>query len=141
MAGINRVILVGNLGKDPEIMTFESNNKRASFSLATTESYKDKSGNWVEQTEWHNIVLWGYLAEKKLQKGDQVFIEGKIRSRSWDDKDGNKRYITEILADKVLKLGRTGRESEPGRENVSQSGAAAQDIPPEMETPQDDLPF
>jgi single-strand DNA-binding protein len=141
MAGINRVILIGNLGKDPEVMTFESNNKKASFSLATTESYKDKSGNWVEQTEWHNIVLWGFLAEKKLLKGDQVYIEGKIRSRSWDDKDGNKRYITEILGDKVLKLGRTSKETEAVRENGSQSGSAVQEIPPEMETPQDDLPF
>lgn len=141
MAGINRVILVGNLGKDPEVMTFESNNKKASFSLATTESYKDKSGNWVEQTEWHNIVLWGFLAEKKLAKGDQVYIEGKIRSRSYDDKDGNKKYITEILGEKVLKLGRTGKESEAVRENTQQSGSVGSDSPPETETTQDDLPF
>jgi single-strand DNA-binding protein len=141
MAGINRVILIGNLGKDPEVMTFDSNNKKAAFSLATTESYKDKNGNWVEQTEWHNIVLWGYLAEKKLSKGDQVYIEGKIRSRSWDDKDGNKRYTTEILGDKVLKLGRTGKETEIPRENVNQGGSVAQEIPPEMDSPQDDLPF
>jgi single-strand DNA-binding protein len=141
MAGINRVILIGNLGKDPEVMTFESNNKKASFSLATTESYKDKNGNWVEQTEWHNIVVWGFLAEKKLAKGDQVYVEGKIRTRSWDDKDGNKRNTTEILGDKVLKLGRTGKETEVGRENVSQTGPTVQDIQPEMETPQDDLPF
>jgi len=141
MAGINRVILVGNLGKDPEVMTFESNNKKASFSLATTESYKDKSGNWVEQTEWHNIVLWGYLAEKKLAKGDQVYIEGKIRSRSWEDKDGNKRYTTEILGDKVLKLGRIGREADTSRENGAQVSSSVQEMPPEMEAPQDDLPF
>jgi single-strand DNA-binding protein len=141
MAGINRVILIGNLGKDPEVMTFESNNKKASFSLATTESYKDKNGNWVEQTEWHNIVLWGYLAEKKLAKGDQVYVEGKIRSRTWDDKDGNKRYITEILGDKILKLGRTGRETEPNRETENHTVPTAQEAPPESEAPQDDLPF
>jgi len=140
MAGINRVILVGNLGKDPEIMTFESNNKKASFSLATTESYKDKNGNWIEQTEWHNIVLWGYLAEKKLSKGDQVYIEGKIKTRTWDDKDGNKRYTTEILGDKVLKLGRTPKDQEPIRE-PEQQGAPIEQIPPEVEAPQDDLPF
>jgi single-strand DNA-binding protein len=140
MAGINRVILVGNLGKDPEIMTFESNNKKASFSLATTESYKDKNGNWVEQTEWHNIVLWGYLAEKKLAKGDQVYIEGKIRSRSWDDKDGNKRYTTEILGDKVLKLGRISKDQEVSREPEN-NGVPPEQNPPEMVTPQDDLPF
>lgn len=143
MAGINKVILVGNLGKDPEIMTFENGVKRASFSLATTESYKDKDNNWVEQTEWHNIVLWRWLAEKNLIKGDQIYIEGKLKTRSWDDQDGNKRYITEVVADKVLKL---------STRNTQPSGYAApppQEVPEHMnneetkapDEPTDDLPF
>jgi single-strand DNA-binding protein len=143
MAGINKVILVGNLGKDPEIMTFENGVKRASFSLATTESYKDKENNWVEQTEWHNIVLWRWLAEKNLIKGDQIYVEGKLKTRSWDDQDGNKRYITEIVADKVLKL--SSRTNQPSGYNAP----PPQEVPEQMnnedtkapEEPTDDLPF
>jgi len=104
MAGVNKVILVGNLGKDPDVMTFENGVKRAAFSVATNESYKDKDGNWVEQTEWHNIVLWRQLAERNLIKGDTVYLEGKLKTRSWDDKDGSKKYITEIIADKIIRL-------------------------------------
>ncbi|MBQ6725947.1 MAG: single-stranded DNA-binding protein [Bacteroidales bacterium] len=101
MAGINKVILIGNLGKDPEIITFETA-KKATFPLATTEYFKNKEGQKIEQTEWHNIVCWRGLAdiaEKILKKGTQIFIEGKLRTRSWEDKDGNKRYITEVVAD------------------------------------------
>lgn len=101
MAGVNKVILIGNLGKDPEIITFETA-KKATFPLATTEYFKNKAGEKVEQTEWHNIVCWRGLAdiaEKILKKGTQIFIEGKLRTRSWEDKDGNKRYITEVVAD------------------------------------------
>ncbi|HRY31408.1 MAG TPA: single-stranded DNA-binding protein [Bacteroidales bacterium] len=107
--GVNRVILIGNLGKDPDIMTLESGVKKASFSLATTESYKNKDGSKAQITEWHNIVLWRGLAEvaeSYLKKGHQIYLEGKIRTRSWDDKEGNKRYTTEILGDNLLMLGR-----------------------------------
>ena len=104
MAGVNKVILVGNLGKDPDIMTFDNGVKRAAISVATTESFKDKEGNWVDQTEWHNVVLWRWLAERNLVKGDTVYLEGKLKTRSWDDKDGNKRYTTEIVADKITRL-------------------------------------
>jgi single-strand DNA-binding protein len=135
MAGINKVILLGRLGKDPEIMTFDNGTKKATFSLATTESYRDKDGNWQEQTEWHNIVLWRYLAEKNLIKGDQIYLEGRIRSRSYDATDGTKRYITEIQGDKILKL---------ASPSVSQSkGPIEEDNqapPPEYEG-SDDLPF
>lgn len=127
MAGINKVILVGNLGKDPEVMTYDNGVKRAAFSLATTESYKDKEGNWVEQTEWHNIVLWRWLAEKNLIKGDKIYLEGKIRSRSWDDESGQKRYTTEIQGDKVLKLASAGS----GQFNADQEASAA----PQASTP------
>ncbi len=101
MVGVNKVILIGNLGKDPEIITFETA-KKATFPLATTEYFKNKEGNKVEQTEWHNIVCWRGLAdiaEKILKKGTQIFIEGKLRTRSWEDKEGNKHYITEVVAD------------------------------------------
>lgn len=107
MKGINKVILVGNLGKDPEVRYLESKVAVCNFSLATSESYKDKTGNWVEQTEWHNIVLWRGLAEvaeKYLKKGSRVYLEGKIRTRSYDDKDGNKKYITEIVGDNMVML-------------------------------------
>ncbi len=102
MPGINKVILVGNIGKDPEVRYLEGGIAVANFPVATTESFRDKMGNKQEQTEWHQIVLWRKLAEvaeKYLRKGQQVYIEGKIRSRSWEDKEGNKRYTTEIFGD------------------------------------------
>src|SRR5579871_1706299 len=102
MSGVNRVILVGRTGKDPEVRYLENNVAVAKFSLATSESYKDKSGNKVESTEWHNIVLWRGLAEvaeKYVRKGSLLYIEGRIKSRSWEDKDGVKKYITEIVGD------------------------------------------
>jgi single-strand DNA-binding protein len=108
MAGVNRVILIGNLGKDPEIRSLEGGVKVANFSLATTETYKGKNGERVDQTEWHNIVLWRGLAEvaeNYLKKGNSIYVEGKIRTRDWTDKDGNKRYTTEIIADNMVMLG------------------------------------
>jgi single-strand DNA-binding protein len=103
---VNKVILVGNLGKDPELRYTPSGAAVATFSLATTNPFKDKEGN--KQTEWHNIVAWRQLAEicgKYLHKGKQVYIEGRIQTRSYDDRDGNKRYITEIVADQMQMLG------------------------------------
>ena len=108
MAGVNKVILVGNLGKDPEVKYLDSGVAVANFSLATTENYKNKEGEKVSQTEWHNIVLWRGLAEvaeKYLKKGASVYIEGKIKTRKWEDKEGNTRYNTEILADNMTMLG------------------------------------
>ena len=108
MAGVNKVILVGNLGKDPEVRYLDSGVAVANFSLATTENYKNKQGEKVSQTEWHNIVLWRGLAEvaeKWLKKGSSVYIEGKIRTNKWEDKEGNTRYNTEILADNMTMLG------------------------------------
>lgn len=109
MAGVNKVILVGNLGKDPEIKYLEGNIARVHFSLATTEAYKDKGGNRIEQTEWHNIVIWRALAEsaeKLLKKGMQIYLEGKIQTRQWNDKDGAKKSITEINCDNFVILQR-----------------------------------
>ncbi len=105
---VNKVILVGNLGKDPELRYTPSGTAVATFSLATTERYKDRDGQRQEKTEWHNIVAWRQLAEicgKFLHKGKQVYIEGKIQTRSYDDRDGNKRYITEIVVDQMQMLG------------------------------------
>lgn len=108
MAGVNKVILIGHVGKDPEVRYLDAGVAVANFPLATTEAYKDKTGRRVEQTEWHNVVLWRGLAEvteKYVRKGSQVYLEGKIRSRSWDDKDGVKRRTTEILVDQMTMLG------------------------------------
>jgi single-strand DNA-binding protein len=107
MAGVNKVILIGNLGKDPELKYLEGNIARANFSLATSEFHKDKNGNKVEQTEWHNIVVWRTIAEsaeKVLKKGTQIYVEGKLQTRQWIDKDGIKRNITEIVGESFLVL-------------------------------------
>ncbi len=142
-SGVNKVILIGNLGKDPEVTTFENGVKKAAFSLATTESYKNREGQKVEQTEWHNVVLWRGLAEVAqtyLQKGNQVYIEGRIRTRSYDDKDGNKRYITEILADNMTMLG--GRRDESRDYAAQQAETKAAEAPDSDLAPEeDDLPF
>ncbi|MBP6977406.1 MAG: single-stranded DNA-binding protein [Bacteroidales bacterium] len=108
MAGINRVILIGNLGRDPEVRHLDNGLVKASFSLATTETFKGKDGNPTDHTEWHNIVLWRRLAEnaeKYLRKGSQIYLEGKIRTRKWEDKDGNTRYTTEIEGSSMIMLG------------------------------------
>lgn len=106
---INKVILIGNLGKDPELRRLESGVAVANFSLATNESYKDNNGDWKDITEWHNIVCWRGLAEsaeRNLKKGNQVFIEGKITTRKWTDNEGKDRYTTDIIAGTFRKLGR-----------------------------------
>lgn len=142
MAGINKVILIGNLGRDPEVMTFDNGVKKASFSLATTESYKNREGNRVEQTEWHNIVLWRGLAEvaeKYLQKGSQVYVEGKLKTRSYEQ-DGIKKYVTEIFGDNMTMLGRRegGNNGESQQKPTSQPQASQDSV---VEAPDDDLPF
>jgi len=110
---VNKAILVGNLTKDPEQRFTGSGTAVCNFSLATNEKYKDKSGEWQERAEFHNIVSWSKLAEicgKYLKKGKQVYIEGRIQTRSYDDKSGNKKYVTEIVADQMQMLG--GREAQ-----------------------------
>jgi len=120
MAGANKVILIGNLGKDPELRYLEGNIAKLSFSLATTEVYKDKNGNKVEHTEWHNIIMWRGIAEnaeKLLKKGMQVYIEGKLQTRQWTDKDGQKKNITEVIAENFNLLQR--RETNTSGANTS----------------------
>jgi single-strand DNA-binding protein len=117
MASVNKIFLIGNVGKVPEVRTTSNGKKVAQFSVATSESYKDKSGNKVSNTEWHNVVVWSPLAEiveKYVNKGDQIFIEGKVTNRSYDDKDGNKKYITEVVARDITLLGGKKAEDKPG---------------------------
>jgi single-strand DNA-binding protein len=112
---VNKVILIGNVGKDPDIRYLDSGVAIARFPLATSETYKNREGEKITTTEWHNIVLWRALAEvaeKFVKKGSQLFIEGRIRTRSYDDKDGNKKYVTEIVADTMQMLGKK-QDSEP----------------------------
>lgn len=103
----NNVQLIGNLGKDPILTTFDNGNKLVKFSLATTDYYKDKSGEKVQDTQWHNLIAWGKIAElmdQILSKGSRVIVQGKLVSRSYDDKEGNKRYVTEIVARDFVSL-------------------------------------
>lgn len=130
MAGVNKVILIGNLGKDPELKYLEGNIARLNFSLATTESFKDKNGNRIDQTEWHNIVMWRSLAEtaeKLLKKGTQVYIEGKLQTRQWNDKDGNKRSTTEVVAETFKILQR--RDSNSSNSGEGSDNSSSSDLP------------
>tara|TARA_B100000902_G_scaffold137256_1_gene135484 strand:- start:22340 stop:22762 length:423 start_codon:yes stop_codon:yes gene_type:complete len=140
MAGVNKVILIGNLGKDPEVKYLDSGVAVANFSLATTENYRNKEGEKVSQTEWHNIVLWrglAEIAEKWLKKGSSVYIEGKIRTRRWEDKDGNARYTTEILGENMTMLGkRDDNKTESTQDKIVKSEEIILD-----ENKEDDLPF
>lgn len=109
MGSLNKVMIIGNLGKDPEVRSVTSGAKVANFPVATTESYTDKTGQRVDKTEWHNIVLWrglAEIAEKYLRKGAQVYLEGRLQTRSWDDQNGQRRYMTEVVADNLVMLGR-----------------------------------
>ncbi len=139
MSGINKVILVGNVGKDPEVKYLEGGIAVAKFTLATSESYKNKEGQKVDQTEWHNIVMWrglAEIAEKYVRKGKMLYIEGKIRTRQYGE-ENNKKYFTEVVADQMTMLGG------PRTDGSEQVGANAQPAP-EMASAAgvpDDLPF
>lgn len=107
MRGVNRVVLIGNLGREPDLQHLEGNIAVAKFPLATTETYKDKSGTLISQTEWHTVVLWRGLAElaqRYLHKGSLIYLEGRIRTRNWEDKDKNRRFSTEIIGDNLVML-------------------------------------
>ncbi|MFC6103414.1 single-stranded DNA-binding protein [Olivibacter domesticus] len=148
MSGINKVILVGHLGKDPEVRHLDGNVSVASFPLATSETF-NKDGKKIEQTEWHNIVMWRGLADvaaKYLQKGKLVYIEGKLRTRSYEDREGVKRYTTEIVAENFTMLGRKSdfEPSPANGENRPVSGGSTDPSSTTVdfnENKEDDLPF
>lgn len=142
MRGVNKVTLIGNLGKEPDLQYLEGNIAVAKFPLATTETYKDKNGNQVSQTEWHTVVLWRGLAElaqKYLHKGSLVYIEGRLRTRSWEDKDKNKRFSTEVVGDNLVMLDkrRDGSDDDGPSGNGNTSGDDMSFTPGDK----DDLPF
>ena len=131
--GVNKVILIGNLGKDPELRYTTSQTAVASFSLATGERRKDQSGNWVDHTEWHNIVTFGKTAENCanfLKKGRQAFIEGRIQTRKWQDKEGKDRYTTEIIASTVQFIGGAKDATKGAPQNLSDSVEESSSMPP-----------
>lgn len=136
---VNKVILVGNTGQDPDVRHLEGGVSVANFNLATSETYKDKNGEKVTQTEWHRVVLWrglAEIAEKFVKKGQLLYIEGRLRTRSWDDKEGVKRYTTEVFADVMRMLGKKGEE------NYSQESSSEKQQEPDLSREQeDDLPF
>ena len=126
---INKVTLVGRLGKDPEVRHFDNNSSVCNFTIATSESYTDKEGQRIDQTEWHNLAIWKKglvdVAEKYLKKGHLVYVEGKLRTRSWDDQNGNKRYTTEVVVDSFKMLEK--REGSGGNYNDSDSNESGSD--------------
>jgi single-strand DNA-binding protein len=138
--GVNKVILVGNLGGEPELRTTPGGTSVATFTLATNEGWNDKDGNRQERTEWHRIVAWGRLAEicgQYLSKGRQVYVEGRLQTRSWEDKQGNQRKTTEIIAREVLMLGGRG---EGGDQQMATAGAPEFSADT-VQLEDDDLPF
>ena len=146
MRGLNKVMLIGNVGKDPEIQVLEGNIGVAKFPLATTETYKDKNGNLISQTEWHTVVLWRGLAElaqKYLHKGSLVYIEGRLRTRNWEDKDKNKKFITEIVGDNLVMLDKRKDPSEQAVQEPVTNGFAAVngDINSAINISKEDLAF
>ncbi|MFZ4524528.1 MAG: single-stranded DNA-binding protein [Chlorobium sp.] len=156
--GLNKVMLIGHLGNDPELRTTTSGQSVANFTLATNESFKDSSGNLQERTEWHRIITWGKLAEicnQYLKKGQQVYVEGRLQTRSWDDaKSGEKRYTTEIVCSDMQMLG--GKREQGGGQNGNEGNSQGYSHPENSSTPlpqtasptvamleqeKDDLPF
>jgi single-strand DNA-binding protein len=143
MASLNKVMLIGNLGKDPEVRYTQAGTAVAGFSLATSERFKGKSGEWEEKTEWHNITLWGRLAEiagEYLSKGKTVYIEGRLQTRKWQDRDGKDRYTTEIVGDRMQML--SGKGDGAGRQGGGREAEQATQVNEEPAfNPDDDIPF
>ncbi|MCB0364349.1 MAG: single-stranded DNA-binding protein [Bdellovibrionaceae bacterium] len=140
MSGVNKVILVGRLGADPEVKTISSGNTVAQLSVATSENWKDRDGQRQERTEWHRVVVWGKQAElcgKYLSKGRQVYLEGRLQTRSWEDQQGQKRYTTEIVANTIQFLGGGAEASSRGSQDFD-----SQDFGPEPKFDADEeIPF
>jgi len=147
MGSVNKVILVGNLGRDAELRYTPGGAAVATINMATTEVWNDKGGQKQEKTEWHRVVLWGKSAEsltEYLTKGKQIYVEGRLQTRQWDDKDGNKRYTTEIRGDKIVLLGGGSRgSSSASTDRGGDSMGSGHSGPPEASEPlsDDDIPF
>jgi single-strand DNA-binding protein len=143
MGSVNKVILVGNLGRDAELRYTPGGASVATLNMATTEVWTDRNGQRQEKTEWHRVVLWGKQAEslqEYLTKGKQIYVEGRLQTRQWDDKDGNKRYTTEIKADRITLLG-GGSGGRGGGGMERGGGAPSMDEPPAAPLTDDDIPF
>jgi single-strand DNA-binding protein len=145
MRGVNRVMLIGNLGRDPDVQHLEGNIAVAKFPLATTETFKDRAGKLISQTEWHTVVLWRGLAElaqKYLHKGSLVYIEGRLRTRSWEDKEGNKKFATEVVGDNLIMLDKRTDGPHAQTSTTSHEGLEGfnPDVPPIGESTEG-LPF
>src|SRR5690242_17761737 len=146
MRGVNRVMLIGNLGKDPDVQFLEGNIAVAKFPLATTETFKDRSGKLVSQTEWHTVVLWRGLAElaqKYLHKSSLVYIEGRLRTRSWDDKEGNRKFATEVVGDNLIMLDKR-MDSAGSTQHTDGSGSSTESMGSSdtaLGDPSETLPF
>ena len=144
MASVNKAIIIGNLGRDPEVRYTQSGQAVASFTVATTETWTGRESDRQERTDWHNIVVWGKQAEtcgQYLSKGRQVYIEGSIRPRSYEDRDGNKRYITEIVAQRVQFLGGGGGSARSGQSFDDGPSGGFDDVGAGSVPPDDDVPF
>jgi single-strand DNA-binding protein len=148
MASLNKVMLIGNLGKDPEVRYTAGGTAVASFSLATSEKFKNKNGEWEEKTEWHNITLWARLAEiagEYLAKGKTVYIEGRLQTRKWQDKDGKDRYTTEIVGEKMQMLSGKGegggQRPAAGRPSQQQDYNQGGSYEEPTFNPDDEIPF
>jgi single-strand DNA-binding protein len=147
--GVNKVILIGNLGADPEMKYTAGGTAMCKFRLATSEQFRDRDGNNQERTEWHKVVVWAKLAEicgQYLSKGRQVYVEGSLQTRSWDDQDGNKRFMTEVVAREVQFLGSGGPGGGSGAGSGSGpsgggGGGGGQDFGGPPPAPEDDIPF
>ncbi len=152
MAGVNKVILIGNLGRDPEIRYTQGGTAVANFTLATTDRFKNRDGEWEDRTEWHRVVFFGRTAEvcgEYLHKGKQVYVEGRLQTRKWEDKGGQERYTTEIVGDRMQMLGRAdggasggrGGSDQEGRGRRDQGGRGSQGVSEPPIGPDDDIPF
>ena len=147
MSSLNKAMIIGRLGRDPEVRYTQSNTAVATLSIATSERYKDKQGELQENTEWHRVVAWDRLAEicqQYLSKGDQVYIEGPIQTRQWEDKDGQTRYTTEIKAREMTMLGGKnsgGGGNGPSKPNNSKPASSSVDLNENFDDMDDDLPF
>lgn len=151
MAGLNKVLLIGRLGKDPDVISFENGGKKMTVTLATSERYRDRDGNWQDQTEWHNVVAWGNLAndiaegKRNYVKGDMLFIEGRIKTRQYQDGQGVNKYITEIIAERMNLLTKSGASAGDHKQEYPHANEPRPGVEEHHEhTPgnmEDDLPF